>query len=310
MKRKIISAFLVVALLVSLPSLAAADDWAVVGEAQAQLNIEGIQAMKAGDYDKAIRLFRSALDLSELNVTYLNLGRALTRSGRCEEAVVAYEKVLTSPQVEQPSPEVVKEKLVEYRAELNDMCPGQMAIKCSPENMRVSIDGQEPIPCPSEVLTLDSGSHRVIGKAEGSKVTVNVTITAMEVTDVHLELDTEGKLSLLCKQKGMKIAIDGGEAVPCPVKPLKLTAGSHKVMGLLGEQKIEEEVMIAVSETTSLELDITGAKQGRSIGRWRPSWWHRRRGFSGSAGVVALWSRRRGFGDRDHFGFHRLGGPG
>ncbi|PJB33787.1 MAG: hypothetical protein CO108_30070 [Deltaproteobacteria bacterium CG_4_9_14_3_um_filter_63_12] len=194
MASRTITVLLAVVLLLAPTSLFAQnvdeDGFAIVSEAQGQLNAEGIQAMQAEDWVKAIRLFTSANDLAELNLTYLNLGRALTRAGRCEEAIVAYDKVLDTPKVREPSPDLVEKKLNDYRVELAKLCPGKIAISCTPPEMLISIDKAAAVPCPKDPITLEAGQHSVDGDANGKKLSLKVTVAPIATTDVQLALDT------------------------------------------------------------------------------------------------------------------------
>ncbi|MDX9719679.1 MAG: hypothetical protein RBU37_02960 [Myxococcota bacterium] len=241
------------------------DGFAIVSDAQAQLNVEGIQAMKAQDWEKAIRLFRSALDLSELNVTYLNLGRALTRAGRCEEAVEVYAKVEGAPKVREPSPEVVKQKLGEYKLELGDLCPGKVRMSCEPPDMLVSLDGAKAGPCPTEVLSLPAGSHTVVGSLSGSEVTVQFVVAPIETADVRLKLGVDGQLALTCAPADMLIRIGEDAAMPCPKAPITLRAGTHRITGTSNNRSESIEVIIVANEKREARLEVKA--QGISISK-------------------------------------------
>lgn len=213
------------------------DGFAIVSEAQGQLNVEGIQAMQADDWEKAIRLFTSANDLAELNVTYLNLGRALTRAGRCEEAIVAYDKVTESPQVREPSPDLVEKKLNDYRVELAKLCPGKIAVSCSPVDMLISIDKGEPVPCPQEAITIEAGQHSVDGDANGKKISLSVTVAPIATTDVQLALDTSSD-----------VVPDKVKEEPKDEKVKTITIKEDK----LKDEKVEDPKVIAEPAGSSL----------------------------------------------------------
>jgi hypothetical protein len=91
-------------------------------EEQRDLNDDAVRALTDGDYARAITLLEEALYLGELNVTFLNLGRAYQLLGRCERARAAFEKSLTAPRAEQPPPGLVEKKTREYMAELDAGC--------------------------------------------------------------------------------------------------------------------------------------------------------------------------------------------
>ncbi len=238
-----------------------AEGYAIVSEAQGQLNVEGVQAMQAQDWDKAIRLFRSAIDLSELNVSYLNLGRALTRAGRCEEAVVAYDKVLKAPKVREPSPEFVKQKLAEYRIELNSLCPGKMKIICDPPEMRVSIDKGEQMPCPKDPLVVKSGLHQVDGVAHGSRIGVEVSVVAMETTEVRLMLEREeGEVVVYCRDAGVDVGLGTNPPQSCDGSVRwSVPEGEHPLVATGAGSRSEFNLQVRGKERLEVHLALTPA---------------------------------------------------
>ena len=90
---------------------------------QKQLNDQAVQALTAENYAKAVSFLEEALYIGELNVSYLNLGRAYQKMGECRKARQALEKVEGAPKVEKPPPEFIQKKAAEYLAELPDECP-------------------------------------------------------------------------------------------------------------------------------------------------------------------------------------------
>jgi hypothetical protein len=91
-------------------------------EKQAELNTKAVEAITAKEYDKAIELLRESLEIGELNITFLNLGRAHQKLEECGSAKSAYLEALSAPQVEQPSPYLVDQKVEEYMTELEEQC--------------------------------------------------------------------------------------------------------------------------------------------------------------------------------------------
>ncbi len=114
----------VVAILLSTPIFAAAqdEDFAAPSETQLQLFQEGAEAFSSDEFDRAIKLFKASLLVGELNITYLNLGRAHFKLGQCQEAREAFAKVRKAPRVRTPSPESVMGRLNEYVVELDKDC--------------------------------------------------------------------------------------------------------------------------------------------------------------------------------------------
>jgi tetratricopeptide (TPR) repeat protein len=89
---------------------------------QVDLNANAVEAMGEDDYERAVRLLEASIDLGELNVTWLNLGRAYHRLGRCKEARNAYLAVVSAPPVREPSPRLVDAKAEQYLEELEETC--------------------------------------------------------------------------------------------------------------------------------------------------------------------------------------------
>ncbi len=156
-------------------------------EAQKQLNAESARAAQAEEYDKAALLLRSSLELGELNITWLNLGRVLFKGGRCLEARDAYKKALTAPEAPNPPPVVVQRTAAEFLAELSTACPGTLALEC-PLSYEVYIDG-EPAQCGAKA-ELPAGPHTVRARHEGWEVTRTVDVTGVELTTLSVDVRT------------------------------------------------------------------------------------------------------------------------
>ncbi|WP_168210802.1 tetratricopeptide repeat protein [Persicimonas caeni] len=91
-------------------------------EEQHRLNNEAARAIGEGDYTKAVSYLQEALYIGELNITYLNLGRAYQYMGRCEKARETLQKVFDAPALERPKPEFIDAKAREFLAELDESC--------------------------------------------------------------------------------------------------------------------------------------------------------------------------------------------
>jgi tetratricopeptide (TPR) repeat protein len=114
---------LFLAVLVTIPesAFAQASDAEYTTEQQ-KLNEKGVRAIISKDYVLAIAVLEESAAIGELNVTYLNLGRAYQKLGDCQAARAAYEKAKAAPKVRAPSPDVVAKKLEEYTDELATVC--------------------------------------------------------------------------------------------------------------------------------------------------------------------------------------------
>lgn len=173
------------------PAGACAEDFVSGTEGQEELNEQGVKAIVDGNYPAAIRLFKSSLDLGELNITYLNLGRAYQKAMRCEDALKAYNDVEAAPRVEQPSPSQISAALEKYRAELARTCNGFVLLKCSPPTMKVATDGGEPVACTDERIELKPGQHGFEGIKGERRARAGVTVVGMETSTVTLDLGPE-----------------------------------------------------------------------------------------------------------------------
>ncbi|MFP4600424.1 MAG: hypothetical protein ACLFVJ_19365 [Persicimonas sp.] len=91
-------------------------------EQQIELNDQALEAMNDGNYVRAASLLEEANHLGELNVSYLNLGRAYQHMGRCDDARQALQRALAAPQVGSPPPDLVQKKAREYLADVDDSC--------------------------------------------------------------------------------------------------------------------------------------------------------------------------------------------
>lgn len=92
-------------------------------ERQLLLNDDAVRAIIKDDYAGAVALLEEARSLGELNVTYLNLGRAYQMLAKCQKARDAFARALEAPRVRQPPAEFVEKKVTEYLIELDEQCP-------------------------------------------------------------------------------------------------------------------------------------------------------------------------------------------
>lgn len=138
---------------VGLADVAHAQELAAPSDTQLKLYEEGAAAYQAGEFDKASRLFQASIDLGPLNVTYLNLGRALFRLGRCDEARAALDAARSAPRVADPPHEAVMDKIVEYSLDLADCVPSGLVVTPS------LADVPEPAIAASSIASQPSASQ-------------------------------------------------------------------------------------------------------------------------------------------------------
>lgn len=169
--------------------------WAVPLRAQedsrATFNEMAVQAMHEGDFEKAVRLFDSSLSLGELNMTLLNLGRALHKLGRCEEAYETYDRVETAPAVETPSPADVAKVLVTWRADLDATCTSAVVPSCETPQVTVSLNGGKARPCDGTPLRAPSGANTLVAKLGDQQRTEAFELSTAEPFPLEIDLSVE-----------------------------------------------------------------------------------------------------------------------
>lgn len=199
---KFVSFAVAVTLAMLAPLCVSAQEAAAPTEIQLKLYEEGASAFGAGEFEKAVRLFRASNDLGPLNVTYLNLGRALYRLGRCDEARDALDAARTAPQVAEPTPAAVLDKIVEYSLDLADCRPTKDEVAAGIEEPAPAVvgpaeaavvpaDGAGPIPDTQPTVTqpsrpLPTGPPEQ-GSDAGPPVVVEVKLAALASGSGELE---------------------------------------------------------------------------------------------------------------------------
>ncbi len=163
-------------LLAAAPAMA--QETATATRAQRKLLLEGLDAHAAEKFEEAAELFRAANREGELNIVWLNLGRALQKSGDCEGAKEAYERAPDAPAVPKPSAELVRETAQKYRAELNASCPGRLRVVCAQPDITLEVDGQ-PWAC-DESGEIAPGTHTVVATWRGQDKRGTANVQAFE----------------------------------------------------------------------------------------------------------------------------------
>lgn len=90
--------------------------------AQLELNNQGVRAIGARKFAEAVKLYQASLALGELNITYVNMGRAYQYMNLCAEAEEAYANALRAPKVAEPAPAQIAAAIERYRDELDAKC--------------------------------------------------------------------------------------------------------------------------------------------------------------------------------------------
>lgn len=158
-------------------------------EAQLELNHKAVEAVEAKQYEEAIKLFEAALQLGEMNVTYLNLGRTLARVGRCAEAATAYDKVMSAPRVPDPPRDVIAQVLRNYRDALKTECPGTIKLVCASPDIQVTVDDQAPVDCSEGTITAAAGKHRLQASNGVAREEHYIQLEGNDTVEVTIRLD-------------------------------------------------------------------------------------------------------------------------
>jgi hypothetical protein len=159
---KLVATLLLATIVILGAAPAGADEYVTIDETQNDLAIRALEAHHAGDFERAVELYRAALLIKEVNALHLNMGRALQRGGSCQRADKAYQRALVAPPLrEAPSPKQVVAAVKKYRAELQSTCAGGVIVECYGE---LSVD-DKPASC-GVTIALLPGEHtaRVAGE--------------------------------------------------------------------------------------------------------------------------------------------------
>lgn len=89
---------------------------------QLELNADAVGAIQSGEYAKAVELLKKSNEIAPMNVTWLNLGRAYQKLGKCGKARQAYLNVISAPAVKDPSPRLINAKADQYLGQLDEQC--------------------------------------------------------------------------------------------------------------------------------------------------------------------------------------------
>jgi len=162
---------------------------------QVELINQGAIASDEGDYLKARRALRAALEFSEFNLAYLNRGRALQKAGRCAESLAMYDKALVAPLAVGLEPEQVEAAVRKYRAELVQECVGTLTLVCRPEGVEVTLTPGEggaqvgPQACSDALPPLAPGPWTVRAVRGPAQVELKVEMVALQAQELTVNLE-------------------------------------------------------------------------------------------------------------------------
>ena len=126
---------------------------------QERLSDRAVREVRRRKYQRAAELLRAALERGSIDLLWLNLGRALFRSGDCEGARRAYDEVEGAPKQANIG-SIVSKKLRQYRADIDRECPATLKLSCDFPELEFSLDDGAPLACGSgKRIQLRSGDH-------------------------------------------------------------------------------------------------------------------------------------------------------
>lgn len=161
--------------------------------AQRELNEKAAQASQEGRHEDAVRMLRASLDIGQLNFTYLNLGIVYAKWGKCNESQDAFDKALTAPKAESPSPDQVAELLGKAKLKLAEICDGTLVVRCTPQDLQLSFDGEEAVSCLEQPFSIAPGEHTVVATHERGKSESSSSFTMRGLKTETIELAVEVK---------------------------------------------------------------------------------------------------------------------
>lgn len=180
------------------------------GDDVLELINEGAAASDAGEYWRAVAALERALKLQPLNVAYLNLGRALQKSGKCFEAKAAYDAVAGAPKVAGVDPATIAGYVDKYVVELEGACPGRLRFLCAEPATVVLVDpaGALATEACGEWMVGSAGDYAVLATTEdGREVRTRVTVAALETREVPLTFEATVPEEGLTSGVGLRIGV-------------------------------------------------------------------------------------------------------
>ena len=157
-----------------------------------RLMMQGVRQFKEGQnnpaqYEAAIESFKAARQINPIPDATYNIARAYHKLGKCDEALASYREYAATSAENAAS---VKDFIASLSKECGNT-KGTLILRCSPENTRVSIDGQPSGSClPEQIVAV--GTHDLVFTADGYKTeTRSVTVVAdsRKATPIVVELN-------------------------------------------------------------------------------------------------------------------------
>ena len=175
---------------------------------QIELNNKAVKALRAKQPDVAIDYMRAALREKgdHGNVLYLTLGRAHQLKGQCKIAKTNFSLSETKPRVKGVPEDFVSKRLIKYRSQMAELCPGEVVIQCKDPGIALSmvntttkapVKVKNKAPRCGDRFTLAKGTYKITGVAKGVEKTetqqVDLTIKGDALSTAQLTIERPGK---------------------------------------------------------------------------------------------------------------------
>ncbi len=164
----------------------------------------GKKAYDKGDYAAAFDGFREANDKIPAPITSYYMASSLDRQGKTDEAVKAYETLLSDPDISK----LDEEKRQDAQMRLGDLkakLMGVVNLTTTPPGAMVTVDGEAQVGETPMELKLKPGAHKIAVTASGYQPKeLDLTVSGGEKRDESITLDQKAAVA---------------EAAPAPAAP-------------------------------------------------------------------------------------------
>ena len=255
----------------------------------------GVEAYKAGDYTRALKLFeraaRAGKQVKDRSGLYYNIGSCLRKLGRIQAAVAAYEKSLAYSA--NPDAET---RTKEWIAQLKSTAVGQVRVGCNLEGATVSVGALET-ECSGLLERVPVGSHAVLGRtAAGVTAKAEVVVEANQTAKVMLTFG--GDIAVNLKMLGAVVAVDSEEKGMPPLRVNGIPAGRRVVEVRAPQGTASVSVAIVPGELNTLTIRDFPALDPSTDAQPDRTW--AKVAIGGGAGLMAVGAAYLVVGFSDH----------
>ncbi|MBR4986216.1 MAG: hypothetical protein IKY83_10825 [Proteobacteria bacterium] len=132
---------------------------------QIALNNQAVEAVNYRQFEKAEQLFKAMLQIQELNIIWMNLGRTYANQNKCPEAADAYAKVTTSLKSSDFPSDLIEANTIDFINDLKIKCTATLTLTCREDvSTIIVIDNGEERACTETPLLIIPGQHAVYAR--------------------------------------------------------------------------------------------------------------------------------------------------